>query len=569
MKSTDFEMSPRWHARHFRVAVVLVWLTGLHTALAQTPVGTSFTYQGRLEQSEQPVTDSFDLEFNLYDNSPGIGMPLVTNVHCGVAVADGLFTVDLDFGVAFTGDARWIEVGVAPAGSCDGSTVYTYLSPLQPLTATPYALFALNGNEGLQGIPGEKGDPGAPGSPGDSHWSIDGTSTYYSAGNVGVGTAAPSEKVEVVGTIKATAFVGDGSGLTGIGPGAPTTTEPTAHTPAFVTCGTNAEQNPVQWSFITSGRFRVTLEGVAYDCDANFTDVETMNDVALRIQDALHVATLGDELVTWDSGHFVVESGDTTPSSSISELTTHSSGLGIDISGAGPSEWMDCDSGRGVVTAAVPNPLFYEGHLVVLNAAGEIDHRFMTQNLQEADTFFGGTDLSATQANKLIDGTNADTLHSHVPATTAGTASNSLQVFNGGEGTHNVDLPVGFSGATRFKMYYSMQVHDSNGTGRYGSRRGLIEGKLGGDTLDIAGVIVNSSSRTIPEIGWGDANVLGSESVSFALPSVSLDGSLNKLRIAIDSIVADGNNVRITLTVSNPVSFPWNATFSASLIAYK
>ena len=60
------------------------------------------------------------------------------------------------------------------------------------------------GIQGEQGIQGEKGEKGDKGDPGDSHWSLDGVNTYYSDGNVGIGTASPTEKLTVNGKIEST-----------------------------------------------------------------------------------------------------------------------------------------------------------------------------------------------------------------------------------------------------------------------------------------------------------------------------------------------------------------------------
>jgi hypothetical protein len=59
----------------------------------------------------------------------------------GVTVAQGVFTVQLDFGAAaFDGSARYLDISVRAGPSADP---YTHLAPRQLLTAAPYALYAL------------------------------------------------------------------------------------------------------------------------------------------------------------------------------------------------------------------------------------------------------------------------------------------------------------------------------------------------------------------------------------------------------------------------------------------
>ena len=79
--------------------------------LAQSAVGTGFTYQGRLDEGGNPADGAFDLKFTLFDADVG-GAQVGGIVSLeDTAVVSGLFTVRLDFGDgAFTGDARWLEV---------------------------------------------------------------------------------------------------------------------------------------------------------------------------------------------------------------------------------------------------------------------------------------------------------------------------------------------------------------------------------------------------------------------------------------------------------------------------
>ncbi len=102
-------------------------------------MGTTFSFQGRLNDGPYPANGSYDLRFAIYE-AVDSGSPIVGPLtNPAVAVADGLFVTPLDFGAnLFAGDARWVEIGVRTNGVGD----FVTLSPRQALTPNPYALYA-------------------------------------------------------------------------------------------------------------------------------------------------------------------------------------------------------------------------------------------------------------------------------------------------------------------------------------------------------------------------------------------------------------------------------------------
>jgi hypothetical protein len=202
----------------------------------QSPVGTAFTYQGRLTESGGPATGAYDFEFSLYDD-PEYGSVVAGPLEkLAQEVTYGLFTATLDFGPAFSGEARWLEVRVRPAGE----GYYTVLSPRQALTPAPYASYALDAPvpHSLAALDGDPLDAvfvdaagrvgigtTTPGSPltvagqieaaaggykfpdgsvqttaaSASPWGWSGSDIYYTGGNVGIGTETPEASLDVRG----------------------------------------------------------------------------------------------------------------------------------------------------------------------------------------------------------------------------------------------------------------------------------------------------------------------------------------------------------------------------------
>ncbi len=118
--------------------MLLVFAVHAARAPAQT---TAFTYQGQLTEAGTGANGNYDMQFTLFDIAAG-GVQLgPAQAVPTVPVSNGLFTVQLDFGVnAFPGANRFVEIGVRPTG---GSGFQT-LAPRQQISSTPYAIRTLS-----------------------------------------------------------------------------------------------------------------------------------------------------------------------------------------------------------------------------------------------------------------------------------------------------------------------------------------------------------------------------------------------------------------------------------------
>jgi hypothetical protein len=124
-------------SRKFLCLIVSLVLAVSYKTQAQ---GTAFTYQGRLHFGNSPATGNYDLAFSLFSNSNSMGQAIASFTNFNTFVAtDGLFTATLDFGPGiFNGTNLWLLIGVRS----NGGGGFSFLSPLQAVTASPYAITA-------------------------------------------------------------------------------------------------------------------------------------------------------------------------------------------------------------------------------------------------------------------------------------------------------------------------------------------------------------------------------------------------------------------------------------------
>jgi len=173
------------------IVYLILLLLGHATSQAASPIASAFTYQGQLTDGTGPANGIYDFRFVLFDavsSGNQIG-PAITNA--GVAVSNGIFTAQLDFGPdAFAVNARWLELGVRK-----GAGTFTSLTPRQPIAPTPYALAALNAaSVAATNLSGTVSDT-----------------------QLSTNVALLSLGASFNGPVSASSFAGSGSGLTNIG----------------------------------------------------------------------------------------------------------------------------------------------------------------------------------------------------------------------------------------------------------------------------------------------------------------------------------------------------------------
>src|SRR5688572_9761813 len=100
--------------RKFFMKLLLLLLAHLavFSAAAATPA-TEIRYTGRLNESGAPANGVYDLRFELFDAASTGNKVGSTNLREDITVANGLFSVTLNFGEpAIFNAPLWVEIGV-------------------------------------------------------------------------------------------------------------------------------------------------------------------------------------------------------------------------------------------------------------------------------------------------------------------------------------------------------------------------------------------------------------------------------------------------------------------------
>jgi hypothetical protein len=211
-----------------------------------------------------------------------------------------------------------------------------------------------------------------------------------------------------------------------------------------------------------TGHGTVTAKNKGFIISGTVADATEMNALT-GVANGAEIYVTG-EGVKYDylAGSWVArEAGGTFPNASttvagkVEEATTAEMGAGTAAGATGARLFVN--SGNLVKTSSGAGD---ENKIPVLGGAGSLAVGFMPTNVQEANTFFGATDITGAEAETLTDGSDASTKHVHDMVTNL-RLDGRMMVIDGW------DSATATLGTVSKGTYLSLQTNASNGATGY------------------------------------------------------------------------------------------------------
>jgi hypothetical protein len=167
--------------------------------ISSAQVPDMINYQGVLTASDgSPIDTTVQMMFRMYADST-TSTYLWTETHGSVRVEGGTFNVLLGSGTSipdsvFSGSIRYLGLTVGSDSE---------MTPRRPLVSVGYAFRSEHADTADYALVGAA----------DSDWVIQGDTIYHMPGNVGIGTASPTEKLDVTGNIHASGTIRSGNSI--------------------------------------------------------------------------------------------------------------------------------------------------------------------------------------------------------------------------------------------------------------------------------------------------------------------------------------------------------------------